>query len=227
MEDGGVRTDKTLKGWLDPNGTSIEWTSYDIDDMPSDSTDFKFSNTQFLWPASKLPRTRGCYNWGPLDGFTYDNVVQHCGHQPDMGTYDGTNYNFTASEQNTLDELLNNGTSPCPVCDIKEQWRTYYLCAQRFNSMKAEASRCEQITSSLSALSNAAKFVCSSKLQLCVKFRSVTFSSSKIEICPIPSINVVTRTSDNMLDVDVDGAQIPDANPVIFGCIDFPGIFKS
>eukprot|EP01083_Nonionella_stella_P114554 338861_1 len=220
-ESRGVRTANSLKGWMDLNGTSITWTSFSIQDVPVDKTSILFADTEFKWPRFELPRSRGCYNYGPLDAYTFETVGRVCGKKPDFGGYDGQHWNFSEKESAELDRQLNDGESPCPVCDVKQVWREYYACSQRFKSMKAEANRCQQMLSQsgLSAL-DALKWICQSRLQLCVTFRTVTFSATKIEICPVPSIRIIMDDKEGY--AGMSDATIPEANPVIFGCIDFP-----
>merc|ERR1719295_761872 len=70
-------------------------------------------------------------------------------------------------------------------------------------------------------LGDAAKWVCQSRLQLCLSFKSVTFTPSSIEICPVPRISVITDKDDGSFDKMSD-ATFPEANPVVFVCVDFP-----
>eukprot|EP01084_Bolivina_argentea_P074004 134263_1 len=218
-EDNGIRTSNSLKGSMDSNGTIIHWSNVDISDTSIDKSKMIFADTQFKYPQFELPRSRGCYNYGPLDSYTYETVETVCGKQPQIGHYDGTNWNFTQQETSELDRQLNDGESACPVCDTKVIWMEYYACSQRFKSMKAESNRCQQLMSSTSLL-NAVKWLCSSRLQICVKFRSATFTASKIELCPVPSIRIIKDDANGY--VGMNDATFPDANPVIFGCIDFP-----
>ena len=96
------------------------------------------------------------------------------------------------------------------------------MCSKRFEAMKAESSRCQQILSGtgISSIIDAVTALCSMRLQICVKFRSATFTTNKIELCPVPTIRII---KDNMDGFDgMSDIEFPDANPVIFGCIDFP-----
>ena len=127
QSDDGIRTDKSLKGWMDSNGSSIKWTNTDIEGTMMTSSDILWSNKEFKWPKHKLPRSRGCYNYGPLDSYQLKTVQQVCAPIPEFGEYDGINYQFTMNETQELDRRLTDGESVCPVCDIKEQHMAYYV----------------------------------------------------------------------------------------------------
>ena len=220
--DDDIRTDKSLKGWMDSNGSSIKWTNMDIDGNMRTSTDIFWSGKELKWPKHELPRSRGCYNFGPLNSYETKTVEQVCPIKPEFGIYDGTKYEFTANETQELDRRLNEEESACPICDIKEQHLAYYACLKRFESMQAEASRCQQILggSGIGTMIDAVTGLCSARLQICVRFRSATFTVHKIELCPIPTIRIIKDSVDGY--EGISDVEFPDSNPVIFGCIDFP-----
>ena len=47
---------------------------------------------------------------------------------------------------------------------------------------------------------------------------SVTFTPTKIEICPVPKISIIMDGDDGYS--GMSDSEFPEANPVIFGCID-------
>ena len=49
----------------------------------------------------------------------------------------------------------------------------------------------------------------------------MTFSPTNIEICPVPTIAVITDKDDGTFD-GMSDATFPDANHVVFVCVDFP-----
>jgi len=85
--------------------------------------------------------------------------------------------------------------------------------------MKAESQRCDQIASKLSFI-DGINAICKARLQLCVTFDSVSFTAAKIEICPVPTIRLIKDGANGF--EGMMETELPEANPVIFGCIDFP-----
>lgn len=52
-------------------------------------------------------------------------------------------------EQKMLDEKERNDTTrACPRCDLKRRWKKYHPCVKRFQRMKSETSKCEQLKNS-------------------------------------------------------------------------------
>lgn len=220
-ENDDIRTDKSLKGWMDLNGTTIQWQNIDIQGDIITSIDIPFAKKEFKWPQKELPRSRGCYNYGPLIDYQLKTIKQVCGEEPEMGTYDGITFEFNNTEKQELDRRLIEGESACPVCDIKEQHLEYYACVKRYKSMQAEADTCQQIASGVGGIiGDGIKEMCQARLQICVKFRSATFTATKIELCPIPTIRIIKDDSNGY--AGMSETEFPDSNPVIFGCIDFP-----
>jgi len=220
-----ARSEKSVRGLMDPNGTIIEWGDVNVQNESLGADPILFKGYEFVWPQSNLPRGRGCHNFGPLDKENYP-LFHYCGTVPQMGSYDGTNFEFTEAEGAIFDERMANGSSACPRCDEKAKWEKYFACSKRYESASAENKRCKDFASKLQtlpigALGDAVNAICKSKLQLCVNFRSVTFSATKIEICPVPIISIVMMKENGDFD-KMSSLSFPDGNPVVFACVDFP-----
>merc|ERR1711971_1245746 len=141
---------------MDSNGTEIEWLAVDIEDKSITENDIEFVNKKFTWPNTELPRSRGCYNWGPLVDSKRARSVNDpdvCGKTPEIGQYDGKEFVFTKKETDEFDRQLNDGESAsgCPICDEKKRLKEYYACSKKFKSMQAKSDTCATIASKLGA----------------------------------------------------------------------------
>jgi len=121
-ELGGVRTENSLIGYMNSNGSVIEWTDMDIYEekvLPSVSVFDAFKLKTFKWNPHDLPRSRGCHNWGPLSSYSLETEERACQPKPEFGQYNGDDntLTFTDNETSILDQRLIDGESPCPVCE--------------------------------------------------------------------------------------------------------------
>ena len=215
-----IFSNKTIIGWLNKQGNQITWTDLDENNnIISSGVEFPFNDKVFTWNGEE-PKARGCYNWGPLTQYEDSSLEEACGIPPELCAYDGLDLNCTAEDQAYIDNQTLLATTACFECDIRDRWDEYDRCSNNFKSMQTKSSWCGTLTgnSGLGTLDNIASKICTSAIQMCTKFRSVSFTKTNIEICPQPELKFVDLADS---DGDIDFIDVPDANPVIFACIDF------
>ena len=219
---------KSIIGYTDIEGRHIIWTNR-IVTLSNESEYvnqrfFPFFNKQFDWQGDK-PKQRNCWNFGPLGGVINDDGVEsQCGQQPQFCSLQMETGSFVCSKEETemFNEMKQKKTMMCPYCHYHSAWRKYSTCVQQFRRMKAEGNRCAQLKDLAAGgpLDEFTTYLCDTRLQVCIKFRSAKFLDNKIQLCPEPTINIITNDKGGSGDLHPNA--LPGANPIVFGCITIP-----